>query len=609
LVEDPTNGPVGVDNTEVADANFEEGREATLLTGDDGVVNVVFSAGRSFPFHGVNYSDVWVCGNGYVSFGGPTTASSNGFTIDTVSWATAEPSIACCINDWSPGQTGPNDGVYYREVSDDASGGFESLISWGDRRALPSGALGMESFAGPGTVNRFEISLSGQSASTACTSPATSPGDFRLRWPLLDPANTARPGDGVFGHTPGSPAITASTLPRSNDLLGQVVTTGAGAASIEEHDNTGLNLSVLGTGPTGTPRLYNNFYAATGLEVVFSPTAGAGTAGSAGYTSTPSSPPQDDVEGVVGTLVTTAGSTITLVGKFFGFGAGTVTIVDAAGATTTGIPVSVIGGAGPLFSGEGLVVATPPLPAGPTLFTVNFASGYTESISFAAIDPCRGISTFALPNNGFATVSLAIPFGITLYGVAYQQLFVGSNGIITFGNGTNLFVSTTPAFFNGIGGLPNPAVAALWANLNLGGTASGATYSVIENFCTGEIEVVFANQNYAISASAAGTFRITFGVLGPDSIRFDYSQLLDDPLNADTAVVGISDGLVGPGNFKVDLATVGGIDAVIPGYFSPLSQSSIAEDMPTGTVATRLRTINGNGIFTALTIMGFVTIF
>lgn len=612
IVQDPTNGPIGLDNTEVADANFEAGVEAILLTGDDGVVNVAFSPGSSFPFHGVNYTEMWVCGNGYLSFGGPTSVNVNGFNIDVVSWVTAEPSIAVCINDWSPGQTGPNDGVFYREIADPTDGGFEALVSWGDRRALPSGALGVESFGSPGTVNRFEVELRGQAQVTPCTSSTLAAGEFRLSWPLLDANNLARRGDGVFGHTPGSPTIGTAGLPRSNDLLGQVVTTVPGAASVEEHNDTGLNQSVLGTGATGVPRLYDNFFAATGLEVVFAPTPGAGLPGISGYTSTPSGPPRDDVDGIDGNVLsTTPGSVATIVGKFFGFGAGSVTIVDNSGTTFAGIPAVVSGGTGPLFANEGLIISLPAIAAGPAVITVNFSSGYTESLNVLFIDPCTSVSPFALPNNGFATVTLAPSNGITFYGTLYQQINVVSNGIITFGLGTALLpLAKMFAFFIGIGGVPNPAVGVLWADLNLGGVTSGATYRVIENACSGTVEVVFADQNYAASGFPAGTFSVTFGVAGPDSIRFNYSQILNDPGNADFALVGVSDGqMFGPGFVKTDLATLGGIESQFPGYTSPLPQESVAEDIPTGVVATRLQSINGTGIFTIQISAGILTVF
>jgi hypothetical protein len=613
IVQDPTNSPIFIDNTEAADCNFEFGQELTLLTGDDGVVNVQLLPGNSFPFHGVSYTDLWVCGNGLISFGGPTNFSGNGFTVDAAGWSTAQPSIAVCMSDWAPGNTGAQDGVFYKEIADRSNGGFDALISWGDTRGLPSGAPGMVGFfgvGGTGILNRFEAVLSGQSSTSACTGVAATVGEFRLRWPLLDPANSLRPGDGIFGHTPGSPIVSAFNPPRSNDLLGQVVSTGAGAPSVEEHDNNGLNLSVLGTGPTRTPRLYNNFYAATGMEVTFAPNAGTGIAGSTGYTSTPVGLPADDVEGILGgTVLAVAGTPITIVGKFFGFGTGTVTFVDSAGATFPGVTGSVISGTGPLFSNEGLVVTVPALAVGNATITVNFGSGYTESIGGLVISPCQIFRPLLQGDDTFVAVPLTSSTAITLYGVAYGQMFVGSNGIITMGVGSTDFTSTFNEMMTGLGTSGNAAVAPLWVDLNFGGTASGATYLVLEDPCNGTIDVTYTNQAYWNTGAPAGTFSVRFGSSGPDSIRFDYSQLLNDPGNGDTAIVGVSDGLFGPGFVKTDFATLGGIETQIPGYSSAAPQESVAEDMPTGTVATRLQTINGTGIFTIQNTAGILTIF
>lgn len=612
VVQDPTNGPIGIDNTEAADLNFVAVSRTTLFPTTDGFVTVAFQTGHSFPFHGFNALGVTIHENGFVSFP-PGISGYTGEFVDPTTWVGGARSIAAYVLDWFPGASSLGDGIYYAEAEDAVNGGFRTTISWGDPRGTPSGVGGLLSTDG-GTFARFEIELFGQSGGFPCQTATVQQGRFAIRWPLVNSFGGLQFGDGFFGHTPGGPALSVPGAVASNDLLGQVVTTGAGQPSVEEHNNSGFNVSVLGAVPALTPRAYNNFAAVAGNEVVFAPNPAPGMIpGALGYTSTPASTPPDDVDGIVGPAVVAGpGSVVTIVGKFFGFGNGTVRFFDNTGILSAPVPGTVISGTGPLFINEGLVVNVPPLAVGTGGISVAFASGYSETIPVRIVTPCSTVTGVTPPPGGASTVVLSGPASIRLYGQNYGQIFVGEDGIITMNAPNTDYTSTLAEFFAGPSQPGNPTVAALWTDL----TSLSAFYGlstpnvfIVEDPCAGTVDVIWENQLYWSSSAAAGAFSVRFGAMGPDSIRFDYSGLIGDVGNFDSAVVGISDGSSAPGAIKTDLATLGGIQTVFPGYMSTVGPESIGESIATSLVASRLGQINGNGTFTIVVNAGLLTVF
>lgn len=612
VVQDPTNGPIGLDNTEAADLNFVSVSRTTVLPSTDGFAIVPFRPGHTFPFHGSNFAGLAIHENGFVTFT-PNTVSFTGEFVDPAAWVGGARSIAAYPIDWFASAASPSDGIYYVEADDAVNGGFRASIGWGDPRGAPSGLPGIISIDG-GTVARFEIELFGQGGGLPCQTPSVQQGRFAIRWPFVFSTGGYQFGDGFFGHTPGGAALGVPGAVRSTDLLGQAVTTGAGQAAVEEHHNSGFSFSALGTTPSFDLRAYNNFLAVANKEVVFAPNPAPGMLpGALGYTSTPTLMPSDDVDGIIGPAVTTGpGTTVTIVGKFFGFGNGSVTFTDSAGITSAPQTGTVISGTGPLFANEGLVVNVPPLAVGRGTITVWFGSGYSEGISVYIASPCSSVQNIATPPDNAATVALAGPASIRHYGQNYGQIFVGEDGIITM-NAPNTDVTSTMAeFFAGPTQAGNPAVAALWTDLFYLPNYYSLVLpnvTVVEDPCAGTVDVIWENQNYWTSAAPAGTFSVRFGAMGPDSIRFDYSGLQNDVGNFDSAVVGISDGSSAVGAVKTNLATLGGIQTVFPGYASTAGPESIGENIATSLVASRLRAINGTGIFTIVVNSGLLTVF
>lgn len=618
IVADPTIAPIPLDNTEAADANFLYGQSTTLLTGDDGVASIAFAPGHAFPFHGVVYTDVFVCGNGFVSFGAATTAAAQGFSIDTVSWVNAEPSIAVALADWEIDRFGPQDGVFYSETG--GATGPRILISWGDPRGLPSGRAGI-AHAGQGDVNRFELTLIGSAsgiASSCVASPANA-GAFEISWPVLAAPAVAQDANGAFGHTPGGIALAASgSITLSRDFLGTSASTGAGVPAIEEHDATGTNASLIGFDGLGGARGFNSFQAAGGLSVAFSPNFG-GIPGAFGYTSTPSSTPEDVLLGIVPGSPAIGGgapTTITLVGKFFGFGNGTVTATGSSGFNIPATSAAVLGGTGPYYTAERLVVTFPPIGTGPnSTVTVNFSSGVSRSIVLPANNVCQTSTPLAIPTNGWVQITPTAIGVFSHYSQNYASCFVHENGLIMFSNTLAPPNSTLAGFFSGFGAIQSAGgIAVLYCDLGIPGTFSNI--SVVEDVCSSSLTVIWDNQVYFNSGSPAGRFSVEMLTGGPGIgyYNFDYTGLINDTGPFDSAVIGISDGVASPpgSGTDINLATLGGIATAFPGFVSTAFQVSMADDVSTAVVATQLQSIVGSlgpGRFTILEYYGFLSVF
>lgn len=592
VLSDPSAPPFFLDNTEAADLNFRDGQVLTLLANGVPAAVVPFLPNRTFPFHGVNYTGVTVNANGYITFGGLSTVAAGGFTIDAVSFLNSNPAIAACMANWSVNGTGANDGILYEELGDPTNGGFSARISWGDPRARPSGAPGIPHFADIDVNNRFEIILRGDDVVVpgGCATASTRNGSFELNYPAFDAGTVTRPGDGLLGHTPGPLGLIGPQA--SGDLQGAVSFTGAGVAAIEEHNNTGLNATVIGWNGAGAARAYNEVRSLRGNTITFVPNP-TPIPGAFGYVSIPTFAPQDDVDTVP--QITVGGAPFTIIGKFFGFGAGTVTLIDTAG-TTIPLTVNLISsGTGPLFLNEGLTVNAPTAAAaGPGQLTVAFASGYSETLPVSVLSPCQALASFSLSDDGFVNVPLQNP--VTHFGQTYNSIFVCANGTVNMTAGHGDFTPTIGEFFAGNGAAGNGNVAAAFADLNRGGTSSGALFQVVEDICNGSVSVDFLFQTWWASNAAAGNFSVTFNDGGiPDQVAFDYSGALNDIGPGAPVVVGFGDGLTATPD--VDLSTLGGIENVIVGYAATQLQTSIADTLLSTAFATRLGTINGNGIF------------
>ena len=550
ILQDATNGPFFYDSTEAADCNFVNGSQFNLLTGDDGMIQVPLAAGHSFDFHGVNYTEMYVGANGLITFGGFTTVAGNGFTVDAVGFRAAEPAVAVWMCDWGIANGGPLDGVLFDEV------GNVLRVEWGAVETTTFG--GIAHFGDGDYGNQFgaRFQLSVDPNIDPCSGVNPNAGNFSIYCNAVDFNTFQRPGDGLFGHTPGG-AVVVNTA--TNDLFGSIQIGNANENQLEEHNQTTFNQSVIGWDNAGTNRFYNEARSFFGNEITFNATGSP--AGAGGYLSIPANTPPDDVTGVdLPSIDTAGGQTLTIYGKFFGFGAGSV-VFDPSGVNLAGAFLGTVPAGSGLFTNEAIQVITPPgLSLGTITVDVNFAgSGYTESFVIAVTNPGSFVTSYTLPDDGNVFHTLTSNT-ITFYGTSYNSFYVNSNGYVTFTAGGFDFTSSMADFFNGFT-LASPGVAVHYCDLNSGGTTSGATYTVVEDTVLLATSVNYNNQNFWNTILPAGTFSVTFENGGPDTGFFDFTGYIPDAGSGDNRVIGVTDGITG--GVDTDLSGLG-FTAAIP---------------------------------------------
>jgi hypothetical protein len=575
FVLDFSQFPLPYDNTELGDSNFISGQEQILLTNSDGTVNVPFLPGHSFNFHGANYTDVWVEGNGFINFGAQGTTGFSSVIVDVQYWAQQQPSIAAAMVDWDvTGSFGvnPNDGVYFNEL------GGSVLISWGDPRGLPSGATGIP-HGGDTDINRFDINLelAVDTLLDPCSVANPNDGTFTLNYPFFD-ANTINwAGSGIFGHTPGTQNIGAggNSLNTASladmDLQGQFnITTGAnglGDAMIEEHNRNNSNSSVLSR-PGASGAVYNELRSASGNSITFLPNPWIVGPGDSGYTSFATGTPVDDVIGTdVQSFGTTPSTVITIAGKFFGLAgsaADTVTFTDSTqipyvvNGPFSVVPAGTIGASGAhngLFfrTNEGILVNTPVgMTTGLCNVTIAFgASGYSKSFSLYVVGPGQTLATYSMTDDDSVPHTFSNGLTVQFYGQTYSTIYVGSNGYVTFGTQTySCCGGTIGELFAGFYNQNNAAVA-VWNDYNPGYPGAGI-YTVIEDTVQNTVDVQFSNMVYYGTGQPAGTFLIHFDAGVADSGFVDFSGLNTTSSGLHPTIVGLAPG-------DPNLANVGAI--------------------------------------------------
>ena len=590
IVFDPTNPPLNLDNTEMGDANFKLGRQAVALTGDDGLLTVPFLLGYTFDFHGISYSDVTICANGYLCFGGVPTITANGATNDHSAWLIDRPAIAGLLSDWGPDVHSAADGVFYEEQNGMVR------VSWGDPRAQSNGGI---AHSGDTDSNQFEIILHLNDGLGNLRQ-----GEFEIHHPRLDPTTLVSYGSGLIGHTPGALGLLgggADVSLRTTANLGS-----AGRAQFEEHDFAGNNASNLGWDGSGALRGYNDItknWDSGALHFIPNPTVL--NTGDAGYLCNPIGlPPVDDVQSIdLQSLDIAGGENIVISGSFLGFdplGNGSGSVVFDPNGVHGGPFAALVTGildngfqSGPLAmvnpqpsahrDAQGLLVTTPVLGSGVGgMFDlqVNFASGASFVIP-VMVNPRPQLTSYTQNDDDFVVHLLSVP--VTFYGTTYNELYIGSNGYITFGAGSNQNSGGQSGFNAGLGTPGTPGVAALFTDLNPIGMLSGATYEVIEDSGAGTVEVIFRNQLFWSTFESAGTVSVIFGLGGANSVDFDYSSFVPAIVGSASVTFGVSNGdpLTPITDFSNGLGT-GLFSSLIQGggsgFLSAAGGDSIAED-------------------------------
>jgi len=153
--------------------------------------------------------------------------------------------------------------------------------------------------------------------------------------------------------------------------------------------------------------------------------------------------------------------------------------------------------------------------------TVGVTTYAVETTGFSWIDAQSGTSIL-LSDDDYAQVALPTPF--TFYGVPYGEIYVGSNGFVSFGSGyTNYSNQPIPST-----SAPNGAIYGLWDDLNP--SAGGVVYTLQ----TGDIFVVEYFQVPHYGSSSTETFEIILN-FATQEIVVQYQQVGD----ASSATVGV----------------------------------------------------------------------
>jgi filamentous hemagglutinin family protein len=145
-----------------------------------------------------------------------------------------------------------------------------------------------------------------------------------------------------------------------------------------------------------------------------------------------------------------------------------------------------------------------------------------------------------------------LPFGFTFYGVPYTTMYVSSNGLITFGNGTqgyNSYVNSNTALMAGvqdINSIHRPTIAPAWSDWvtysNLGkdiyihqptNNTLAVRWDVAnygDNSYTADFEAVLSQQgsiafNYGTATTMNPSYTATIGVSKGDNVHYTLSSL------------------------------------------------------------------------------------
>ncbi len=130
-------------------------------------------------------------------------------------------------------------------------------------------------------------------------------------------------------------------------------------------------------------------------------------------------------------------------------------------------------------------------------------------------------TTVSFPTNDDDATQIPIGFSFPMYGVAYTNVFVSTNGLLTFGAAntaqTNADLTSSPS---------QAAIAPFWDDLVVSGSsATKVVYQVLGTGAATKLVVLWNNVSFYNDSSKSGgvTFEAELGING--SIRFNYQTL------------------------------------------------------------------------------------
>ncbi len=243
-------------------------------------------------------------------------------------------------------------------------------------------------------------------------------------------------------------------------------------------------------------------------------------------------------------------------------------------------------GAELLSAGENVSIVITAADLGATVNTdtgafgtaITNAIGARTDIVYTPIDAVSGTLTYTAPSNNpytadydasgsnfndisggtpittlgdDASVSQAIGFNFDFYGTTYTDVFIGSNGVVTFGGGSTEYANDD---FSASGVIDTtntdtasglPGIAAFWTDLNPSDGDSGDIY--VSQTTEGGVNVLIVQWDdivpYNGGAGEGGTFQVVL-FEGTNNIEVRYSDVIFDGANdgGASATIGVSDG-------------------------------------------------------------------
>ena len=163
------------------------------------------------------------------------------------------------------------------------------------------------------------------------------------------------------------------------------------------------------------------------------------------------------------------------------------------------------------------------------------ASYSAAAATFAFDNISTSGTTISFPTNDDDATQIPIGFTFPMYGVAYTNVFVSTNGLLTFGAANTAFsnadLTSSPA---------QAAIAAFWDDLVISGSsATKVVYQVLGTGAATKLVIQWNNVSFYADSSHSGgvTFEAELGING--SIRFNY-QTLNTGRNNGTNDLGAS---------------------------------------------------------------------
>ncbi len=170
------------------------------------------------------------------------------------------------------------------------------------------------------------------------------------------------------------------------------------------------------------------------------------------------------------------------------------------------------------------------------------ASYSAAAATFAFDNISSSGTTISFPTNDDDATQIPIGFTFPMYGVAYTNVFVSTNGLLTFGTANTAFsnadLTSSPA---------QAAIAPFWDDLVISGSsATKVVYQVLGTGASTKLVIQWNNVSFYADSSHSGgvTFEAELGING--SIRFNYQTPEHGPQQRDkrfgsSATAGIKD--------------------------------------------------------------------